>query len=197
MVSSSKSKHPRFLPIGHMAARYGVEPSNTCRICTRAIPDSEMHHLISQAKIDRLERDDLEWLAVGIDGSVQIENLDDDRLRRLVASKIPGNIAEVCPRCHELTDSHLFRRWIMSRGAKTAKRTRVTWKQKRERLLKKWGPGQKKRCEGFTKRRKGRAGRCHASKLGGTDYCGAHRQQKYECGRCGKPGHKWTDCEGD
>jgi hypothetical protein len=183
----------RFLLFRPMAARYGVVPSNTCRICTRATPDSEMHHIISRAKIDRLERDDLEWLAVGIDGSVQIEDLDDDRLRRLVATKIPGNIAEVCSSCHEMTDSHLFRQWIMSRGAKTVKRTRRTWKQKRERYLKKWGPGQEKRCEGLT----GKKRRCCASKRREVDYCGAHRHQEYECGRCGEPGHKWTDCEGD
>jgi len=185
------TKEGGFVALNPMAARYGVEPSNTCRICTRAVPDSEMHHIISQAKIEALERDDLEWLAVGIDGSVQIENLDDDRLRRLVASKIPGNIAEICPRCHQMTDTHLFRQWIRTQNPKTAKRTRRTWKQRRERLLKKWGPGQEKRCEGLT----GRKRRCHASKRRGVDYCGAHRHQEYECGRCGERGHKWPDCE--
>jgi len=186
------TKEGGFVALNPMAARYGVEPSNTCRICTRATPDSEMHHIISRAKIDRLERDDLEWLAVGIDGSVQIEDLDDDRLRRLVKSKIPGNIAEVCPRCHQMTDTHLFRQWIRTQNPKTGKRTRRTWKQRRERLLKKWGPGQEKRCEGLTRRKR----RCNASKRG-SNYCGTHRHQEYECGRCGKPGHKWTECEED
>lgn len=64
-----------------MEKRYGVEVTGTCRICG-AEGMTEMHHIISQAKAKKIDREDL------------ITN--------------PGNIVELCLECHDLTDSSIF-----------------------------------------------------------------------------------------
>ena len=68
-----------------MTERYGVPVTGVCRIC-RSEGYTEMHHIISQAKIKKLCRDDL------------LTN--------------PGNIVELCRECHDLTDSSSYRDWI-------------------------------------------------------------------------------------
>jgi hypothetical protein len=65
--------------------------SGTCSICA-AKGKTEWHHIISQAKIKRLEETD--------------HNYNNDLLNN------PNNLIELCKPCHKQTDSHLFWRWI-------------------------------------------------------------------------------------
>ena len=71
-----------------MVERYGVEVKGVCRICGHE-GYTELHHIISQAKIDKLGREDLRTNA--------------------------GNIVELCKECHDLTDSSSYRDWIEDR----------------------------------------------------------------------------------
>ena len=74
-----------------MVERYGVEVTGVCKIC-KAEGYTEMHHIISQAKIDKLGREDLRTNA--------------------------GNIVELCKECHDLTDSSSYRDWIVDKDSR-------------------------------------------------------------------------------
>ena len=91
--------------------RYGVEVTGVCRICNSHGP-TEMHHIISQSKANKIDRPEL------------ITN--------------PGNIVELCIKCHELTDSFTFYELhkaksseldLIEAGKQFAKNTR--WKKKK------------------------------------------------------------------
>ena len=72
-----------------MVKRYGREVTGECQICGFK-GSTQIHHIISQAKSGRLKPNQH-----GHDLNL-IEN--------------PGNLAELCVPCHELTDSHFYRR---------------------------------------------------------------------------------------
>jgi hypothetical protein len=71
-----------------MDKRYGKEVTGACKIC-QAEGKTEMHHIISQSKIKMIERPDL--------------------------TTNPANIIELCKKCHDLTDSSSYRRWMMQK----------------------------------------------------------------------------------
>ena len=66
-----------------MEERHGVEVTGVCKIC-KDEGKTEMHHIISQSKIEKMNRPDL------------LTN--------------PDNIIELCKPCHMATDSHIFMR---------------------------------------------------------------------------------------
>jgi hypothetical protein len=103
-----------------MAKRYGVDVTNVCKIC-QAEGKTEMHHIISQSKIEKMKRPDLLTNA--------------------------GNIIELCKQCHDLTDSSTYRRWRQS-NPKGMRRTREEVRLKREKKRLKKGLFQ---CEGNIK----------------------------------------------
>ena len=90
--------------------RYGVLVTGVCRICSSR-GKTEIHHIISQSVISKIERPDL------------LTN--------------PGNLVELCKACHRLTDSHVYRRWIKGKNpkieSKEQRRERVRLKRQRSR----------------------------------------------------------------
>jgi hypothetical protein len=100
----------------------------------------EKHHIISRSKIESLE--------TGQHGS----DLD--------LMKNPRNIITLCIPCHELTDSHHFRRWALAQARKREtpedkkkRKKRNAKKRKRSKLLreKRWASGEFFRCSGMIK----------------------------------------------
>ena len=93
-----------------MATRYGVEVTGKCQICGDE-GKTEMHHIISTAVIERIERPDL-----------------------LTNS---GNIVELCREHHKLTSSHIYRRWYKKQNplieTKEQRRERVRLKREKKR----------------------------------------------------------------
>jgi hypothetical protein len=103
-----------------MEERYGKEVTGVCKIC-EAEGKTEMHHIISQSKIEKMERPDL------------LTN--------------PGNLIELCIPCHDLTDSSIFRRWWKS-NPKGVRRSREEVRKGREKKRLKKGLFQ---CKGHIK----------------------------------------------
>ena len=91
-----------------MVERYGVEVTGVCKICETE-GTTEMHHIISQSKIEKLNRPDL------------LTN--------------PNNIIELCKQCHHWTDASIFRKWYVEKkhyGTRTREEVRVLREKKRE-----------------------------------------------------------------
>tara|TARA_Y100000589_G_scaffold327934_1_gene370859 strand:- start:2189 stop:2626 length:438 start_codon:yes stop_codon:yes gene_type:complete len=128
--------------------RYGVLVTGICKICSRK-GKTEIHHIISQSVISRIERPDL------------LTN--------------PGNLVELCKECHKLTDSHVYRRWIKGQNpkieTKEQKRERVRIKRQRRRERK--GLFQ---CSGYTRTSGGR--RCEAGVKEEGGLCSIHRKRR-------------------
>ena len=78
-----------------MEERYGKEVTGVCKIC-EAEGITEMHHIISQSKIKKMNQPDL------------LTN--------------PNNIIELCKPCHKATDSHIYFRFHWQQEKKKAKR---------------------------------------------------------------------------
>lgn len=105
--------------------RYGKIVNNKCTICGFE-GYTEMHHIISKSKIEKIGRKDL------------LNN--------------PGNIIELCRECHDLTDSSEYRLWRIKQNPKT-KRTREEVRLHREKKRERKGLFQ---CQGRLRRGKGR-----------------------------------------
>jgi hypothetical protein len=91
-----------------MTERYKVEVTGVCKIC-EAEGETEMHHIISQSKIEKLERPDL------------LTN--------------PNNLIELCKQCHLWTDSAIYRKWfreVQHYGKKSREEVRLSRVAKRE-----------------------------------------------------------------
>ena len=92
-----------------MEERHGVEVTGVCKIC-QAEGNTEMHHIISQSKIEKLKRPDL------------LTN--------------PNNIIELCKTCHHWTDSSIYRKWYREHrhyGTRSRDEVRLGREQKRAR----------------------------------------------------------------
>ena len=88
--------------------RYGKEVTGVCKICG-AEGITEMHHIISQSKIEKLERPDL------------LTN--------------PNNLIELCLTCHGWTDSSIFHKWYNQTrhyGTRSREEVRLLREEKRE-----------------------------------------------------------------
>ncbi|MDA8529808.1 HNH endonuclease [Candidatus Poseidonia alphae] len=90
--------------------RYEKEVTGICKICG-AEGVTEMHHIISQSKIKKLDRLDL------------LTN--------------PNNIIELCKTCHEWTDSSIYFKWY--REKRTYGQSREATRLGRERKRAKEG----------------------------------------------------------
>lgn len=129
--------------------RYGKEVQGKCSICGFE-GYTEMHHIISRAKIEKINRPDL--------------------------MKNEGNLVELCKPCHDLTDSSEYRMWRIRQNPKT-KRTREEVRLHREKKRKKKGlhqcmgrlkKGRGRRCEASVKWKGGYC-RTHASQDPGSN----------------------------
>ncbi len=89
-----------------MTVRYGVEVTGVCRICGRSETTTEMHHIISQARINKMTAKELDHLLPGVirvsDKPLQ-RGLTIEGKRSLAVEKMPGNIVELCGGCHDMT----------------------------------------------------------------------------------------------
>jgi hypothetical protein len=91
-----------------MEERHGVEVTGVCKIC-QAEGKTEMHHIISQSKIEKLERPDL------------LTN--------------PNNIIELCKQCHLWTDSSIYRKWyreVQHYGTRSREQVRLSRVERRK-----------------------------------------------------------------
>ena len=107
----------------------------------------EKHHIISRSKIESLEPGE--------------HGFDLDLMKN------PRNLKTLCVPCHQLTDSHRYRRWALARARKREtpddwkeRKKRNAKKRKRNKLLreKRWASGEFQ-CSGMTR------------KMGGTIRC--------------------------
>jgi hypothetical protein len=89
-----------------MEERYGKEVTGVCKIC-EAEGKTEMHHIISQSKIKKIDKLDL------------LTN--------------PNNIIELCKKCHDLTDSSIYRKWWRDNPGIGRRRTREQKRRRRKR----------------------------------------------------------------
>jgi len=90
-----------------MEERYGKEVTGVCKIC-EAEGKTEMHHIISQSKIENLGRTDL------------LTN--------------PNNIIELCKTCHNWTDSSIYHKWYTQKrhyGVRSREEVRLVREAKR------------------------------------------------------------------
>ena len=138
-----------------MEERYGVEVKGVCRICG-FVGRTEMHHIISQAKIAKIGKPEL------------LTN--------------PGNIVELCLECHDLTDSSIFFRLHESKLSELEK---VKLNERRHRDIyysKRRKPNLEARkrefgqCQGTIARKNGR--RCENACEAGEITCKTHREQR-------------------
>lgn len=138
-----------------MEKRYGVEVLGLCKICGFE-GKTEMHHIISQAKIEKIGKPEL------------LTN--------------PGNIIELCLECHDLTDSSIFYRLHESKLSELEKvkpnerRQRAIYYSKRRRpnleaRKRKFG-----QCNGIIARKNGR--RCQNACEPGEITCKTHQNQR-------------------
>jgi hypothetical protein len=142
-----------------MKTRYGREVTGKCQICGHE-GNTDIHHIVSKAKISRI-----------VPGKGRASHGHDLNLMTN-----PGNLAELCGKCHKLTDSHIY--WRMHelldelRGDKeaTKKKRRKMRQAKREA---KWATGKLFQCAGQT--RSGR--RCNITVDREGAKCGAHRDR--------------------
>ncbi len=122
-----------------MVKRYGREVTGECQICGFK-GHTEIHHIISQPKIGRIK--------------------PGEHGHDLNLLKNPGNLAELCVPCHELTDSHIYRRTLelkesqltgSSKSRNRPKRSPAEWVARNKRIAK-----QKRKsaetCKGMTKK---------------------------------------------
>ena len=88
--------------------------SGTCSICASE-GKTEWHHIISQAKIKRLEETN--------------HNYNNDLLNN------PNNLIELCKPCHKQTDSHIYWNWFnrLDKSKKRKSRNKRTRKKPDER----------------------------------------------------------------
>ena len=130
-----------------MATRYDVEVTGKCRICG-AEGETQMHHIVSVSVIEKIGRTEL------------LTN--------------PGNIVELCIECHELTDTHLYRRWIKKKKPRveTKKDQRERVRLEREKKRERKGLFQ---CAGTVKSQ-GR--RCEMGVRKEGSYCSYHKWQE-------------------
>ena len=131
-----------------MVERYGVEVTGVCKIC-KAEGYTEMHHIISQSKINKMNQPDL------------LTN--------------PNNIIELCKRCHNATDSHLYYRWYRRQERRT-KHDDVSDEVIYASLLESYAAEGRFQCSGYTKVHGGRRCRKSVAKEGG--FCRTHIHQK-------------------
>jgi len=92
-----------------MEERHGVEVTGVCKIC-KDEGKTEMHHIISQSKIEKMNRPDL------------LTN--------------PDNIIELCKTCHNWTDSSIYHKWYTQKrhyGVRSREEVRLGREQKRTR----------------------------------------------------------------
>jgi hypothetical protein len=127
-----------------MAERYGIEVTGVCKIC-EAEGKTEMHHIISQSKIKMIERPEL--------------------------TTNPANIIELCKKCHDLTDSSSYRRWMME-SEPNRRRGRKGIPSHLQERMKNEGSFP---CAGYTRIGGGRRCRKAVVKEGG--YCSTHQYQ--------------------
>tara|TARA_B110000008_G_C16904472_1_gene538149 strand:- start:755 stop:1168 length:414 start_codon:yes stop_codon:yes gene_type:complete len=130
-----------------MAERYGVPVTGFCKICG-AEGYTEMHHIISQSKIKKMNRPEL------------LTN--------------PNNIIELCRSCHNATDSSLYRRWYM-RQERKINHEDVDEDKIYASLLEKYSELGRYQCAGHTKMG-GR--RCRKSVAKENGYCLTHIHQR-------------------
>jgi len=76
-----------------MSVRYGREVTGKCQVCGYK-GKTQIHHIISQHTIDKLQQGQH-----GYDFDLK---------------KNPGNLSELCDKCHRLTHSYFFRNWMES-----------------------------------------------------------------------------------
>ena len=129
--------------------RYGKEVTGICKIC-EAEGYTEIHHIISQSKIRKLNRPDL--------------------------TTNPNNLIELCKTCHDWTDSSTYSLWYRrqggTNGGKRKRRTREEVKEHRKAKRERRGLLQ---CKGHIKN--GR--RCEMGVGKKTiGYCNIHRYQR-------------------
>ena len=138
-----------------MEERYGVEVTGKCRICGFE-GKTEMHHIISQAKIAKLKRPDL------------LTN--------------PGNIVELCLECHDWTDATIFFRLHESKMSELEKMKANEKRQRDIYYSKRRRPNLEKRialhgqCQGRIARKDGR--RCQTACEPNQTTCKTHRSQR-------------------
>jgi len=148
-----------------MVKRYGKEITGNCAICLdcgrKTRGKTQIHHIISQAKISRLEQGDH-----GFDMNLERNN---------------GNLVELCVECHDLTDSSAFRRWRINQEGKTRSKgiTKLLGLPAKDRvelwqfLLREWESMDNNTCRGITSNWR----RCKNSEDLVDGFCEHHFQQ--------------------
>lgn len=129
-----------------MNKRYGKQVTGVCQIC-QAEGKTEMHHIISQSKIKLIERPEL------------LTN--------------PANVIELCLKCHDLTDSSSYRRWMMESEPTGSKGRGGIPPQLQERMRSEGSFP----CAGYTRINGGR--RCRKTVVKDGGYCSTHQYQMH------------------
>ena len=89
-----------------MIERYSKFVTNICTLCKRTSEKTQMHHIVSQYMIKKMNRDKLEYIAAGTKLSKeQVSVRSNAELRQILINEWPENIIEVCKLCHDLTES--------------------------------------------------------------------------------------------
>ena len=155
------------------------------RICSRCganDPQSQMHHTISRAVINRMEKTGLWHLLHGM------ENLSKEMSIEVMRKKAiddPRGVIELCRPCHQMTDSFLYRKWMLENEEIEkfiqAEFRNISAQSMRFRPYKNirrndngWGVNMENRCNKILTRKSGER-QCMNHKTHG-DYCSTHRR---------------------
>jgi len=139
--------------------RYGKEVTGECKICGH-IGRTQIHHIISQAQCNKLERPDL------------LTN--------------QGNLIELCVPCHDMTSSSLFKAWITKREEAGEKLNSKEKKYKsggltrgKRKKIEAWNNGEGFRCSKMKTGRNGVVYQCWNTVQVEGGSCG--RKHKSQC----------------
>ena len=164
-----------------MVEAYGKPRKYSCSICGRKnLNPSEMHHIIGQFFInERATKRDLLHLSKGLKTPVP-KKLED--LRKELINKLPGNVIELCRRCHGMTDSHLVWKdnWEARKSGtkpRAPKRTGAEWAKRGKDIARyKRKRGKTETCKGIAKSTGNRCNHTKKPHWPG-DYCPDHLDQ--------------------